>query len=108
MEGEYRINKLNTLMQRLVKEKQKLEEYYSYEVKEKQELVLALAKEKNTLALELQSLMKDVKKAKHKIKKHSHMHLPGASTKTTSHPKPSAFMHGGGGFINSSIPQLTV
>jgi hypothetical protein len=35
MEGEYRINKLNSLMNKLVKEKQKLEEYYSFEVREK-------------------------------------------------------------------------
>lgn len=35
MEGEYQINKLNSIMQRLVREKQKLEDYYSFEVKEK-------------------------------------------------------------------------
>ena len=53
MESEYQINKLNTLMNKLVKEKQKLEEYYSFEVREKQELVLALSKEKKNLAIEL-------------------------------------------------------
>jgi hypothetical protein len=53
MEGEYRINKLNNLLNRLVREKQKLEEYYSFEVREKQELVLALAKEKKSLSNEL-------------------------------------------------------
>lgn len=76
MEGEYKINKLNSLMNKLVKEKQKLEEYYSYEVREKQELVLALAREKKNLTNELQALIKDVKKSKHKIKKHSHQ-VPG-------------------------------
>ena len=35
MESEYKVNKLNTLMQRLLQEKQKLEEYYSFEVREK-------------------------------------------------------------------------
>jgi hypothetical protein len=35
MEGEYQINKLNTIMQKLVREKQKLEDYYSFEVREK-------------------------------------------------------------------------
>ena len=35
MESEYKINKLNTLMSKLVKEKHKLEEYYSFEVREK-------------------------------------------------------------------------
>ena len=54
MEGEYRVNKLNTIMNKLVKEKQKLEEYYLIEVKEKQELVLALAKEKKNLTNEMQ------------------------------------------------------
>jgi hypothetical protein len=53
MEGEYKINKLNNLMNRLMREKQKLEEYYSFEVREKQELVLALAKEKKNLTMEL-------------------------------------------------------
>ncbi len=53
MEEEFKINKLNTLMSRLTKEKQKLEEYLSLEVKEKQELVLALAKEKKNLTNEL-------------------------------------------------------
>lgn len=70
MESEYKVNKLNTLMSKLVKEKQKLEEYYSFEVREKQELVLALAKEKKSLTFELQTLLKDVRKSKHKIKKH--------------------------------------
>jgi hypothetical protein len=71
MEGEYQINKLNTIMQKLVREKQKLEDYYSFEVREKQDLVLSLAKEKKNLTNELQSLLKEVKKNKHKIKKHS-------------------------------------
>ena len=35
MEGEYQINKLNSIMQKLVREKQKLENYYSFEVREK-------------------------------------------------------------------------
>ena len=35
MEGEYQINKLNSIMQKLVREKQKLEDYYSFEVREK-------------------------------------------------------------------------
>jgi hypothetical protein len=35
MEGEYQINKLNSIMQKLVREKQKLEVYYSFEVREK-------------------------------------------------------------------------
>jgi hypothetical protein len=35
MEEEYKINKLNTLLSRLMKEKQKIEEYLSFEVKEK-------------------------------------------------------------------------
>jgi len=51
-------------MQRLRAEKEKLERYYSYEVREKQELVLALAKEKKSLMSELQNCMKDIKKAK--------------------------------------------
>ena len=71
MEGEYRINKLNTLLNKLMKEKQKLEEYYSFEVREKQELVLALAKEKKSLSNELQTLLKEIRKSKHKIKKHT-------------------------------------
>jgi hypothetical protein len=71
MESEFKINKLNTLMQKLAREKQKLEDYYSFEVREKQDLVLALAKEKKNLTLELQGLLKEVKKSKHKIKKHS-------------------------------------
>ena len=54
MEEEFKINKLNTLMTRLVKEKQKIEEYLALEVKEKQELVLALAKEKKNLSNEMQ------------------------------------------------------
>ena len=70
VEGEYKINKLNTIMNKLVKEKHKLEEYYSFEVKEKQELVLALAKEKKNLTNEMQALLKEIKKSKHKIKKH--------------------------------------
>lgn len=70
MESEYKINKLNSLIAKLVREKQKLEEYYSFEVREKQELVLALAKEKKSLTKELQGLIKNVKKSKHKIKKH--------------------------------------
>ena len=53
MEEEFKINKLNTLMSRLVKEKSKIEEYLSFEVKEKQELVLALAKEKKNITAEL-------------------------------------------------------
>ena len=53
MEEEFKINKLNTLMTRLVKEKQKIEEYLALEVKEKQELVLALAKEKKNLSNEM-------------------------------------------------------
>jgi hypothetical protein len=48
-----------------------LEDFYSYEVREKQELVFALAKEKKNLTNELQSLIKEVKKNKHRIKKHS-------------------------------------
>ena len=36
MESEYKINKLNNIMNKLMREKQKLEEYYSFEVKEKQ------------------------------------------------------------------------
>lgn len=40
-------------MSKLVKEKSKIEEYLSFEVKEKQELVLALAKEKKNLTNEL-------------------------------------------------------
>jgi len=71
MQSEYQINRLNTVMQKLVREKQKLEDYYSYEVREKQELVLALAKEKKNLTNELQGLLKEVKRSKHKIKKHS-------------------------------------
>lgn len=71
MESEFKINKLNTIMQKLVLEKQKLEDYYSFEVREKQDLVLALAKEKKNLTVELQGLLKEVKKSKHKIKKHS-------------------------------------
>lgn len=53
MEEEYKINKLNSLMIKLTNEKKKLEEYLSFEVKEKQELVLALAKEKKNLTNEL-------------------------------------------------------
>lgn len=82
MESEYKINKLNTLMNKLMREKQKLEEYYSFEVKEKQELVLALAKEKNSLTIELQGLLKDVKKSKHKIKKHTGGSKQGGSRST--------------------------
>ena len=86
MEGEYRINKLNSLMNKLVKEKQKLEEYYSFEVREKQELVLALAKEKKNLTNELQVLLKEVRKSKHKIKKHTQMNGAGSvsSSKVSS------------------------
>ena len=62
--GEFQVNRLNGLMQRLRAEKDKLERYYSYEVREKQELVLALAKEKKSLMSELQNCMKDIKKAK--------------------------------------------
>ena len=51
-------------MQKLKSEKDKLELYYSYEVREKQELVLALAKEKKTLSVELQNCLKDIKKSK--------------------------------------------
>jgi hypothetical protein len=47
--GEYQVNRLNSLMSKLVAEKQKLEEYYSSEVREKQELVIALGKEKKVL-----------------------------------------------------------
>ena len=53
MEEEYKINKLNSLLSRLMKEKHKIEEYLSFEVKEKQELVLFLAKEKKNLTNEL-------------------------------------------------------
>lgn len=35
MEGEFYINKLNSIMNKLMREKQKLEEYYSFEVREK-------------------------------------------------------------------------
>lgn len=35
MEEEYKINKLNTLLNRLMKEKNKIEEYLSLEVREK-------------------------------------------------------------------------
>jgi hypothetical protein len=62
--GEFQVNRLNGLMQRLRAEKEKLERCYSYEVREKQELVLALAKEKKSLMSELQNCMKDIKKAK--------------------------------------------
>jgi len=71
MEGEFKINKMNLLLNRLLTEKKKLEDYYTFEVKEKQELVLALAKEKKILASELQGLLKEVRKSKHKIKKHT-------------------------------------
>lgn len=70
MEEEFKINRLNTLMSKLVKEKSKIEEYLGFEVKEKQELVLALAKEKANLTNELKTVLKDIKKSKHKIKKH--------------------------------------
>lgn len=69
--GEFKVNKLNTIMLKLKSEKEKLELYYSYEVREKQELVLALAKEKKTLSVELQNCLKDIKKSKQRIKKHS-------------------------------------
>lgn len=39
MEEEYKVNKLNSLMDKLMKEKTKIEGYLSYEVKEKQDLV---------------------------------------------------------------------
>jgi len=35
MEGEFHINRLNALMSRLVSEKQKLQDCYSFEVREK-------------------------------------------------------------------------
>eukprot|EP00347_Sterkiella_histriomuscorum_P019956 403339649 len=70
MESEYKINKLNNLMSNLVKEKQKLEEFLCFEVQSKQELVLALAKEKKNLTDELVTLIKEIRKSKHKIKKH--------------------------------------
>jgi uncharacterized protein YukE len=70
-EGEFKINRLNQILNKLTQEKKKLQEFYSYEVRQKQELVLALAKEKKSLATELQSLLKDVRKSKQKIKKHT-------------------------------------
>lgn len=70
VESEYKINKLNTLMNKLMREKQKIEEYLNYEVQTKQDLVLALAKEKKNLTNELVALLKDIRKSKHKIKKH--------------------------------------
>lgn len=70
VESEYKINKLNTLMNKLVKEKQKLEEFLNFEVQTKQDLVLALAKEKKNLTNELLGLLKEIRKSKHKIKKH--------------------------------------
>jgi len=36
MEEEFKINKLNLLMSKLVKEKNKIEEYFYHQVKEKQ------------------------------------------------------------------------
>jgi len=54
MEEEYKVNRLNQIMAKLVKEKQKIEEFLSFELKEKQELVLALAKEKKSITTELQ------------------------------------------------------
>lgn len=70
VESEYKINKLNTLMNKLMREKHKIEEYLNYEVQTKQDLVLALAKEKKNLTNELVALLKDIRKSKHKIKKH--------------------------------------
>ena len=70
MEEEFKINKLNSLMSRLVREKQKIEDILSFEVKEKQDLVMALAKEKKNLTIELQTVLRDIKRNKHKIKKH--------------------------------------
>lgn len=65
MEEEFKINKLNSLLSKLMKEKQRIEEFLSFEVKEKQELVLVLAKEKKNLTNELQALLKDIRKRKH-------------------------------------------
>lgn len=70
MQEEQIINKLTTLLNRLLKEKSKIEELLSMEVKEKQDLVLAFAKEKKNLTTELQTHLKDIRKIKHKIKKH--------------------------------------
>jgi hypothetical protein len=61
---------LNTLVSRLTSEKIKLEEHLSFEVKEKQELVMALAKEKKNLTTEFQTILHEIKKNKHRIKKH--------------------------------------
>ena len=47
-----------------------MEERLAKEVQEKQDLVMALSKEKYTLTKELQSKIREVKKEKKKIKKH--------------------------------------
>jgi phosphomevalonate kinase len=47
-----------------------LEEQLAKEVREKQDLVMALSKEKHTLTKELQSKIREVKKEKRKIRKH--------------------------------------
>lgn len=92
MEEEYKVNKLNSLLSRLTKEKQKIEEYLSFEVKEKQDLVMFLAKEKKNLTNELQALLKEIRKSKHKIKKYVGPNTlrvhPPSKIKTGNHVSP--------------------
>ena len=60
MEGEYKINKLNSLLSRLINEKLKREEQLQSEVKEKKDLVKSLIKERKKLRYDLQTVMQDI------------------------------------------------
>jgi len=68
-EEEFMVNKLQILLERILTEKNDLENQLAMEVTEKQDLVMALEKEKTNLTQELQKKIKEIKKDKNKIKK---------------------------------------
>ncbi len=93
-------------MNKLVREKQKVEEYLNYEVQTKQDLVLALAKEKKNLTNELVVLLKDIRKSKHKIKKHvGDDHLRKHFGRDSTDQKPQNVKHGSSS-SNESSPRI--
>ncbi len=55
-------------MEAMMMRDSELEEQLAKEVQEKQDLVMALSKEKHSLAKELQSKVREVRKERHRIK----------------------------------------
>jgi hypothetical protein len=71
-------------MGRLAAEKVRLEGCLRDEVRERQELVIALGREKQLLSGELEGLVREVRRAKHKIKKHTTIAASAGAAVATS------------------------